>query len=187
MLHMQVSISTLGLLMVVVTEWQLVCSILIEQCWSLWHEQLSKQAAHPLLLNIERCTMIENRFNYDSLAATFPGLEGFMAKSSLFTPDEEWLGGAGAAVLAGGHASCSQLSSILPRLPNAFCLAAAALHAPASAAPLPTKLASCKLLALLMPTQEIADVVLSQPSGISLLQGQGPDAQQRVIVVSAEM
>ncbi|DBB03962.1 TPA: hypothetical protein ACH3X1_013032 [Trebouxia sp. C0004] len=72
---------------------------------------------------------------------------------------------AGAAVLAGGHVSCSQLSSILPTLPNAFCLAAAALHAPASVMPLPTKLASCKLLALLMPTQDIADVVLSKPPG----------------------
>jgi len=108
-----------------------------------------------------------------------------VAKSLLFTPHEEWLGGAGAAVLAGGHVSCSQLSSILTRLPNAFCLAAAALHAPASAMPLPTKLASCKLLALLMPTQDIADVVLSNPPGISLFQGQVPDAQQRVVVVGA--
>ncbi len=108
-----------------------------------------------------------------------------MAKSLLFTPHEEWLGGAGAAVLAGGHVSRSQLSSILTRLPNAFCLAAAALHAPASAMPLLTKLASCKLLALLMPTQDIADVVLSNPPGISLFQGQVPDAQQRVVVVGA--
>ncbi|DBA67372.1 TPA: hypothetical protein ACH3X2_001663 [Trebouxia sp. C0005] len=72
---------------------------------------------------------------------------------------------AGAAVLAGGHVNCSQLSNILPRLPNAFCLAAAALHAPASAVPLSTKLASCKLLALLMPTQHTADVVLRASPG----------------------
>jgi len=108
-----------------------------------------------------------------------------VAKSLLFTPDEEWLGGAGAAVLAGGHVSCSQLSSILPSLPNAFCLAAAALHAPASVMPLPTKLASCNLLALLIPTQDIADVVLSTPPGISLLQGQVPDAQQQVVIFGA--
>ena len=101
----------------------------------------------------------------------------------LSKPHDKRLGGAGAAVLAGGHVTCSQLSSILPRLPNAFCLAAAALHAPASVMPLPTKLASCKLLALLMPTQDIADVVLSTPPGISLLQGQVPDAQERVVVV----
>ncbi len=105
--------------------------------------------------------------------------------SMLSKPHNKWLGGAGAAVLAGGHVSCSQLSSILPRLPNAFCLAVAALHAPASAVPLPTKLASCKLLALLMPTQDIADVVLSTPPGISLFQGRGPVVQQRVVVVGA--
>ncbi len=85
--------------------------------------------------------------------------------------------------------TCSQLSSILSRLPNDFCLAAAALHAPASAMPLPTKLASCKLLALLMPTQDIADVVLGQrlskPPGMSLLHGQVPVVQQRVVVVAA--
>ena len=98
----------------------------------------------------------------------FHQLRELVANSWLFTPNEEWLG-AGAAVLAGGHVSCSQLSSILSRLPNAFSLAAAALHAPASAVPLPTKLASCSLLALLMPTQDIADVVLSTPPGISLL------------------
>ena len=101
----------------------------------------------------------------------------------LSKPHKEWLGGAGAAVLAGGQVSCSQLSTILHRLPNALSLAAAALHAPASAVPLPTKLASCKLLALLMPTQDVADVVLSNPPGISLLQGQVPDSQQQVLVV----
>jgi len=145
----------------------------------------SRLHIHSCGLNIERRTIIEKHFSYDSLAAIFPRLGGNVAKSLLFTPHEEWLGGAGAAVLAGGHVSCSQLSSILTRLPNAFCLAAAALHAPASAMPLPTKLASCKLLALLMPTQDIADVVLSNPPGISLFQGQVPDAQQRVVVVGA--
>ena len=72
---------------------------------------------------------------------------------------------AGAAVLAAGEASCSQLNSILERLPHAFCSAAAALHAPASAVPLPVKLASCKLLALVMPTQELADIVLKKRAG----------------------
>ena len=75
----------------------------------------------------------------------------------------------------------------LDQIAKCILLGSSSAACSASAMPLPTKLASCKLLALLMPTQEIADVVLSQPSGISLLQGQGPDAQQRVIVVSAEM
>ena len=68
-------------------------------------------------------------------------------------------------MLAAGEATCAQLNSILGRLPNAFCSAAAALHAPASAVPLPVKLASCKLLALVMPTQDLADTVLKKRPG----------------------
>lgn len=158
----------------------------MEQRWSLWHEQLIKQAAHPYLwTKHRRMRNDKNRFNHDSLAAILIQLRELVAKSLLVTTNKEWLGGAGAAVLAGGHVNCSQLSNILPRLPNAFCLAAAALHAPASAVPLSTKLASCKLLALLMPTQHTADVVLRASPGISLFQGQRTDVQQRVVAVCA--
>lgn len=68
-------------------------------------------------------------------------------------------------MLAAGEATCSQLNSILERLPIAYCSAAAALHAPTSVVPLPVKLASCRLLALVMPTQELADIVLKKRAG----------------------
>jgi len=70
-------------------------------------------------------------------------------------------------VLSGGELTGAQLGDLLVNLPCKFSAAAAGLHAPASTAPLPAKLASCRLLALLMPTQHLADTALCSLQGLT--------------------
>lgn len=73
---------------------------------------------------------------------------------------------AAAAVACRGHMSCDDLMGVLASLPCAFLLAAAALHSPASTAPLSARLASCQLLTSLMPSQDRADAVLGNVTGV---------------------
>ena len=71
----------------------------------------------------------------------------------------------GAALLSKTDLSTAQLRDMLADAPSALSQAAAAVHAPDSAVPLPAKLASCNLLSHLLSTQERADVIFSGESG----------------------
>ena len=75
---------------------------------------------------------------------------------------------AGAAVLSKGDVTHAELSNILTNLPYAISSAAAALHAPMSSVPLSGKLASCRLLASLLPSQELCDIVQSSSTGLCI-------------------
>ena len=73
---------------------------------------------------------------------------------------------AGAAVLSKGDVTHAELSNILTNLP--YAISSAALHAPMSSVPLSGKLASCRLLASLLPSQELCDIVLSSSTGLCI-------------------
>lgn len=72
---------------------------------------------------------------------------------------------AATAVVSKMELGCHDLGSILAGMPSAFLSAAELLHSASSAVPLSAKLASCQLLASLMPSQEKADIMLKTSIG----------------------
>ncbi len=87
MLHMQVSTCTLSLLTLVVTIINLCCIVDGASLVNFGMNSLSSRLhIQSCELNIDRRTIVEECFSYDSLAATFAQLGGNVAKSLLFTP-----------------------------------------------------------------------------------------------------
>lgn len=72
---------------------------------------------------------------------------------------------AAAALLPQLQLSSQDLAELCGSLPCSLADAAAAVHGSASRLPLPAKLASCRLLANLLPSQEMADAVLPPLAG----------------------
>lgn len=74
---------------------------------------------------------------------------------------------AAAALLARLQLSGPELADTCASLPSTLADAAAALHGTNSRLPLPAKLASCRLLANLVPSQDMAAAVLPETKGQS--------------------
>ena len=72
---------------------------------------------------------------------------------------------AATALISKAELSCHDLGRIFGSMPCAFLSAAAALHSTSATLPLSAKLASCQLLASLMPSQEKANAVLEGLTG----------------------
>ena len=69
------------------------------------------------------------------------------------------------AMLSKAELGCHELGCIFGSMPCAFLSAAAALHSTTSKMPLSAKLASCELLASLMPSQEKSNAALEGLTG----------------------
>ena len=74
---------------------------------------------------------------------------------------------AATALLARLQLSRQEIAETCASLPGTLADAAAALHGTSSRLPLPAKLASCCLLANLVPAQDMADAVLPETKGQS--------------------
>lgn len=73
---------------------------------------------------------------------------------------------AATALIAKAELSCHDLGCVFGGMPCVFLSAAAALHSTSSTLPLSAKLASCQLLASLMPSQEKANAAPEGWAGI---------------------